>query len=641
MLLCAAVYLPGLMVLPAVDRDEARFAQASRQMFESVALPEAERDPEHHSGGLVVPMLQGRARLNKPPLIYWVQSASAAVFTGGQPGRDAVWMYRVPSTLAAVASVLMLWRLGLSMFDPRAGFLAAVMLAVCPVFVWEARQARADHVLTAYTIAAMAGLWGVWRRGSGARGDAAGSGLIGGGGVPRRHQGHRGRRGEERGQEPAGSRRGSGDRRFEIPDLRAVLLMWVGVSLGTLTKGPITPMIVIFAAVALSLLTRRWRWLGRTRPVLGAVVLAAALVPWLLLLTERYGMAQYLALVYDETLGRATTARESHGGPPGYHVVLLIVMMWPGSLVTGMAVVRGWKRTIGGWRPWRWRARPAADGGRGVRSRAAELFCLAWVLPAWVVFELSATKLPHYVMPLFPALALLSARTLLAASAGSVPAAFGRVASMVYVLWLGVSAIGGVGILAASLLLFDGAWVGPVWIVGPLALLAVVVQIVLVVRAGTAILRRKPARAMRSGLAMAVVLWVVVLGVVLPRSPSLWVSRATANALRAIDPRGLRAVGLLFREDSMIFEMRGRAERLPSVDSLDEYLQDHPGALVVMRQDDLRGRGDVRVLAYVSGFNIAGARRERLAIVEAAGGPGGPVVNNGVGAGARAGMGVE
>src|SRR3954469_22250603 len=92
-ILCFAVYLPGLSAWPCVDRDEARFAQASRQMMES-------RD-------FVVPRVQGRVRLNKPPLIYWLQSAVARVLAGD--GLDAIWMYRVPSLLAAIAAVLATW----------------------------------------------------------------------------------------------------------------------------------------------------------------------------------------------------------------------------------------------------------------------------------------------------------------------------------------------------------------------------------------------------------------------------------------------------------------------------------------------------------------------------------------------------
>ena len=99
MLLCLAVYLPGLVSIAPVDRDECRFAQASRQMFEAAALPVAELDLRHdeqtrapvglHAGGWAIPMYGTTPRLNKPPLVYWLQVASAWVFTGGSPLNDA------------------------------------------------------------------------------------------------------------------------------------------------------------------------------------------------------------------------------------------------------------------------------------------------------------------------------------------------------------------------------------------------------------------------------------------------------------------------------------------------------------------------------------------------------------------------
>ena len=132
-------------------------------MYESVALPQAERDPELHSGGLTVPMVGGKPRLNKPPLIYWLQAASAAVFTGGDPLKDAIWMYRVPSLVAGLVIVLATWRIGCSMFDPRVGWVAACLLAVSPVFVWEAHQARADMVMVAWTVLGMGQFYNIWR----------------------------------------------------------------------------------------------------------------------------------------------------------------------------------------------------------------------------------------------------------------------------------------------------------------------------------------------------------------------------------------------------------------------------------------------------------------------------------------------
>jgi 4-amino-4-deoxy-L-arabinose transferase-like glycosyltransferase len=426
-ILCLLVYIPGLWTIPPVDRDESRFAQASRQMLESGTLE-----------GWVVPRVQDKPRLNKPPLIYWAQATSAAIL-GDAPGQWAwldggsenIWVYRVPSVLGAIATVLMTWRLGARMFDPRAGWLAAALLAVCPIVVWDAHQARADQLLLALTTATMFSLWRLWSR------------------TPRH----------------------AADEALRIRGSGWSITFWLFLSLGIMAKGPITPMIAGLTCVTLSVVSREWRWLRRLRPVMGVVIVLAAVSPWVYLVGHEVGWSKYLKIVYDETIGRSAGAKEGHWGPPGYHIVLLGVLFWPGSLLTAAAIGRAWRRgmrrqdtslsrdrkgasaceQVGGAdprqsvssdfqqsgsftpyaestvpdrttavrsgaprAPLRSRLRRVWESLRDARpSRRAELFLLAWMLPSWVVFELVSTKLPHYTMPLYPAVALISARMLL------------------------------------------------------------------------------------------------------------------------------------------------------------------------------------------------------------------------------------
>ncbi|MEA2624087.1 MAG: hypothetical protein QOD06_132, partial [Candidatus Binatota bacterium] len=88
-LLCLVLYLPGLAALPPTDRDESRFAQASRQMIAS--------------GDWVAPRFQDEPRAKKPIGIYWLQAL--AVLATGQSDRPVIWPYRLPSVLGAVAAV--------------------------------------------------------------------------------------------------------------------------------------------------------------------------------------------------------------------------------------------------------------------------------------------------------------------------------------------------------------------------------------------------------------------------------------------------------------------------------------------------------------------------------------------------------
>src|SRR5215475_15761710 len=89
--LCLLLYLPGIASIPPLDRDEARFAQASRQMLET--------------GDFLRIRFQDEARNKKPAGIYWLQAASVSAFSTA--ASDAIWPYRLPSLIGAMAAALL------------------------------------------------------------------------------------------------------------------------------------------------------------------------------------------------------------------------------------------------------------------------------------------------------------------------------------------------------------------------------------------------------------------------------------------------------------------------------------------------------------------------------------------------------
>ncbi len=519
-ILCLAVYLPGLRSIPPVDRDESRFAQASRTMLES--------------GDYVVPRIQGKPRLNKPPLIYWLQAASAWALGDG-PGADGlgewgngnIWVFRVPSVLCAIGTVLLTWRLGLRMFDARAAVLGAALLAVCPMVVWDAHQARADQLLLLTTVGAMHALFACWKHTRAAA------------------------------MAPA-----AGVARAARPPVVWVLTFWIWIGLGALAKGPVCPMIAGLAIVMLCVASRKVRWVWSLQPVVGLCVVAGMVGPWVWMVGQANGWPEYWSVVWHETIGRSAEAAEGHWGPPGYHTVLLAVLFWPGSLLTLAAVVRCWKRGL---------------GGRRLRAgRSAEMFLLAWAVPAWIVFELIATKLPHYTMPLYPAIAMLSARATLAATSRGCSTARKIADWFGYSIWIAI----GAGIFLV------GAVVGSeeVWaeagvmgrLTGVLPVVAAVMLLYVALRSGRLI------QALAVAL-LGVVLWCwIVLGWAIPSSP-IWVSKRIAVEIAQL-PRGaskpLALVG--YQEDSAVFWMRGRAERiLPG--ELATWMDTHPDGVAVVQ----------------------------------------------------------
>src|SRR3954463_10040177 len=116
LLLCGLLlFLPGFFNIPPVDRDETRFAQATKQMVES--------------GDYVDIRFQDDVRYKKPVGIYWLQSAAvqAATKLGLQRAQVRIWIYRIPSLIAAIGVVLMTYWTALGFVSRRAAVLAGLI----------------------------------------------------------------------------------------------------------------------------------------------------------------------------------------------------------------------------------------------------------------------------------------------------------------------------------------------------------------------------------------------------------------------------------------------------------------------------------------------------------------------------------
>ena len=515
LLLCVAVYGVGLGGIPVIDRDEARFAQASRQMLES--------------GDWVIPRVQDRPRLNKPPLIYWAQAASVWALTGGDARRDAIWMYRLPSVLSAIGTVLLTWGLARRMSGASVAFLAASMLAVSPLVAFDAHQARADQLLLLGTTWTMACLWACWR--------AA----------------HAGR---------------------PVP-LGWATAFWLGIAAGVMTKGPITPLVAGLAIAALSFFGRSWRWTLGLRPLLGLMIVTGAVGPWVYAVAGQVGFANYLRLIWQESAGRAAGSSEGHFGPPGMHLILLVVLFWPGSLATAKGVVEalrdGWPRRAQGVTalPW-WRRVWNALIDRRI-GKPIDAFLLAWALPSWVFFELFGAKLAHYPMPLYPAVAILSARAVVSFAARGV-----RPGLVDVLVWRVVGSALAVATIVLALITAMGAARPSPWITAG-AVLAGLAAIVLVELRPRGTGYEQLLRRGRWAMMLVLVADFLVARPYIPGDETARIMRA----VRSIPGWEVRPLASAHRQDSIVFETRGRVERLDEPE-VAAWLEQHPSGLAIV-----------------------------------------------------------
>jgi 4-amino-4-deoxy-L-arabinose transferase-like glycosyltransferase len=324
-------FLPGFFQIPPVDRDEAYFAQATRQMIET--------------GDYVDIRYQDDVRYRKPVGIYWLQAAvvNTASALGVHNALRKIWLYRVPSLIGAVGAVLGTYWCALAFVSRRGAVLAALMMSVTGILGIEARLAKTDAMLLFTVVIAMAVLARVYLAG----------------------------------------RRDN----VEQPGFGLLTIFWTAIAVSILIKGPLILMVVGLAALTLSVLDRSARWLLALRPLPGLLWLLLIVLPWFIAIYMRVGSEFLVASVGEDMLAKVGNSQEAHGAPPGLYLVLFFATFFPASILSGLAAPAIW----------------------AVRKEPAAKFLLAWLVPSWIVFELVVTKLPHYVLPLYPAIAILTA----------------------------------------------------------------------------------------------------------------------------------------------------------------------------------------------------------------------------------------
>lgn len=332
-LLCLLFFLPGFFTLPPLDRDESRFAQATKQMVET--------------GDFIEIRFQDQARNKKPVGIYWLQALPASLLSG--PEHNRIWAYRLPSLLAGVLAVLLTHAIGSFLFDRRTGLIAGALLASSTLLVVESGIAKTDAALLAATLL---GMWSLARLYVGA----------------------------------------AKDQTADAPPLVAYSF-WIALGCGVLLKGP-----VIFMPLGLTLFTlgvwdRSLAWTKALRPLRGLLITLAITLPWFVAIYHATDGAFYAEALGKDFGGKLASGQESHGAPPGLYLVLVWLTFWPASLLLI----------------------PAALWALRERAHAPARFLLAWTVPTWLVMELIPTKLPHYPLPIYPALALIIAGALAAA----------------------------------------------------------------------------------------------------------------------------------------------------------------------------------------------------------------------------------
>jgi len=316
-----ALFFLGLGNHDLWNPNEPVFAEGAREMMER--------------GEWLVPYVNGRLYVDKPILYFW------AILAASVPGGEvSAWSARLPSAIAALLTLWAVLVFGRRAFGPRAGLLAALVLATTPIFVWEARFAQMDPMLTLFMFLCIVCF-------------------------------HRAR------------------------DHHTAL--WLAASgacagLAVLTKGPVGLVLPGAAALLVLVWDRDLRFLLRPAWLAGAAAFVGVAAPWFLVVGAS-GHGNWLQeFFFTQNVQRFVNPFD-HARPFYYYGVRFVSDLFPWSLFLPLVLLY----------------RPAAAGAPREETRSYRLL-VAYAGVVLVFFSLSGAKRGVYILPMYPAFALLVGR---------------------------------------------------------------------------------------------------------------------------------------------------------------------------------------------------------------------------------------
>jgi 4-amino-4-deoxy-L-arabinose transferase-like glycosyltransferase len=272
LLLGLVLFLPGIGGRDLWNPDEPRYAEVTREM--------------RQSGEWFVPHLNGKIYSEKPPLLFW--SIAAASLATGEVGPVAA---RIPSLVAALATLFLLFGIAQRLFDRRVAWWSVVILATSGRILWQARVGQIDMLLLAFVTLAMYSFVRGWLE-----------------------------------NRPGFFR-----------------LFFVAAGLGTLAKGPVGLLPPLLSILAFALLTRDRARLREMRIASGLAIWAGVVLLWLVPAAVTGGSAYLETLVIKQNVTRYADPWH-HFQPFYYYLTTVPADFLPWFFFLPGALWLGWRR---------------------------------------------------------------------------------------------------------------------------------------------------------------------------------------------------------------------------------------------------------------------------------------------------------
>jgi 4-amino-4-deoxy-L-arabinose transferase-like glycosyltransferase len=293
----------------------------------------------------VTPYLYGRPWLEKPALYYW-----RAMFLFQDFGVHD-WSARLPSTTFAFIMVGLIY-LHMRRFRPGGHLDAALITVACAGIIGFSRGASTDMQMAAPLAIGLLG-WYAWYE---------------------------------------------TDSKFWLYDI------YFFTGLATLAKGPVAPFLAVVIIAAFALLRREWSILRRSLWWPGVVLYFAMVLPWFIAV-QHQNPTFFREFFLEHNLERFTTDRYQHVEPFWYYLVVVVLAMMPWTVIAFRALADGLRTSVS---EWRLRHSANCKSCANLPGDAFPEFLVLWALIPIIFFSFSRSKLPGYILPSIPPIAILT-----------------------------------------------------------------------------------------------------------------------------------------------------------------------------------------------------------------------------------------
>ncbi|HEU0234612.1 MAG TPA: glycosyltransferase family 39 protein [Gallionella sp.] len=363
----AVIWFANLEYRTLVKPDEGRYAEIPREMVVS--------------GDWVTPRLNELKYFEKPPLQYWATATAYTLFGEHQ------WTSRLWTGLTGFAGILLVWFAGLRLFGRETAGYAALLLSSSLLYVLMGHINTLDMGVTFFLTLGIVGLLLSQQEHGSLQNRREQAGMQGAAQRVTRHT-------DEVGEEQASTQHRSPAAQQVIKASRNwMVLAWAGLALAVLSKGLMGLVLPGAALFIYCIVQRDFGVLKRMHWLPGLAVFFVITVPWFVLVMkanpeffERFFIYEHYTRFTTKDLGRYQ---------PWYFFIPILLA---GALPWTVLMLDSLFRCV-------------IEGGRGRnlpdKMFNTQRFLLIWAVFIYVFFSISGSKLPSYLLPMFPALALL------------------------------------------------------------------------------------------------------------------------------------------------------------------------------------------------------------------------------------------